>query len=330
MVVGEAAATATGARAAAAASREAAFLKNATPAQRRQFNLDKDAQQAEHNVRNLNTQFQVMSRRVQQAEHLIGNWSQHLVANLNLANAVIAHMAAPVRELVGLHNPAKVAQFDLAMKDAQAVVGRELVVVMDAFTRSARKVGDTLAGFEPVMEPAMKSVADMVDAIGNSLSQVMKDCAPEIRALADTIRDLADAATVAAAAVPGATTGLYGAKSKEEREGFWAGFRGGMMGPPSSSGKFNEKATSVGASAQEARFVDAKSISNEAIKNAMMVGAGQKTAEQSLADINRQLGDFFGWAKGQGSGDVAKGGENDGSWFQQAWGGMWRRSMTQQ
>jgi hypothetical protein len=274
----------------------------------------------------MNNMLGQMDRRFMQAERSGSQFSSKLVGYLNAANEAVASMAAPVRNLVALANPAKARMFDIAAMDASAVVGRELIPVLDAFTRTARKVGDTVAGFEPVVEPAMKAVADLVDDIGTGMREAAIECEPEIRLLTEAIVTMAKEAGWAArhlGTFASLNFGLVNAIDKAT---------GGA--PPGR--RFDPRATSRGAAAQEARFVGAKELADEAIKNAMtLAGTGQqrKTQEQTLQDINKQLADFFGWAKGQSggagpAGSGGEGGDGGGWWLSRSMEGMMRRAQT--
>lgn len=81
--------------------------------------------------------------------------------------------AAPVAALVKLSNPGPVAQFELVMKDAYAVLGRQLVPVLKAFTYGFQKLGDVFAKLEPIIAPFFETVGavmmDMFDTIASAL-----------------------------------------------------------------------------------------------------------------------------------------------------------------
>lgn len=223
-------------------------------------------------LKQMSAQWLVFNARLHHGTGLLTGWTSAYVGHLNAVTNAIGHMAEPVKALVALANPARAQMFELAMMDAHAVVGRMLIPVMDAFTRTARRWGDTMAGFEPVMEPANKALANMVDSIGVGLRDAAIKAEPAIVLLTDAIVVMADSAGQAA---------LYmGAVS----EALLAGLKYLRPG----TRHFDPNRTSMGAAVRETRFVGAKDIANEAIKNALMLGAGvdkEKTTEGLLENI---------------------------------------------
>ena len=334
MVVGEAAATATGARVAAAAAGadataagkltkdlvksqgifSTAAMKAADDFRRMAQDaktLGKAADEAEAGVKGLQTQTQMMTIAAMRGEKAAGGFTGHFVGMLDKMASTVDHLAAPVASFVALANPAKAAQFELTMRNAHAVVGRELIPMMDAFTRTAQKVGDVMAGFEPVFEPAIKAVADMVDEIGTDLVKAAIECEPELKLLAIAIEQVARTAAV------GSYLLLRGLEFSRHPFG-----RDEETNPKGRFG-FDPTRSSRGAAAQEARFVGAKTVADEAIKMALTIGATTQDKQlTTLESIDRNIAKL---AEDKAGGDQAKPGLLPGGRGGDADGGVARQ-----
>lgn len=105
----------------------------------------------------------------------------------------VKSLAEPIAALVKLNNPAAVKAFDRAMADAYATIGKQLLPVMQALTRSAKVMGDTYAGLETHLRPAIKGIADALESAFKAVSEAALKNAPAIAALAVTIGEMAKA-----------------------------------------------------------------------------------------------------------------------------------------
>ena len=298
MAIGEAAATATGARAAATAAgadvkaqekltkglvkSQGIFSPEAAKASRDLETFAKDAKflgdaaaKADARVKGLQAGTTAMTVGMLSADRATHGFMGHFVGMLDAMAHTVDHLAGPVRDFVALANPAKAQMFDLAIKDAHAVVGRELIPVLDAFTRTARIAGDTMAGFEPVVEPAVRAVAELVDDIGTGLREAAVECEPEIRLLTEAIVVMAKEAGFWARNLGGLASLNFGVLNALDK----------ATGGPPEGRKFDPTRTSRGAAAQEARFVGAKTIADEAIRSALTLGA--TTEQKQLTELEK-------------------------------------------
>jgi hypothetical protein len=191
---------------------------------------------------------------------------------------VVKAAAGPVAELAAVHNPARVEAFTRALNDAYGVVGRLLTPVMDAFTRSARKVGDLMARMEPVIEPAMNAIAGLVENIFDQFVQTYEKNAPIFDMLATVIKNVAEAVSSAVTLI-GKAIRLVLAPMQ-------------MLAAALGFGKTeNPDASAVGAARRDARFVGPKQISDDAIKSSLMQGIGREKppTEKHLENINKNI-----------------------------------------
>lgn len=238
-----------------------------------------------------------------QSSDLIGSLAASITGKMGKALTMwigwVEAAAKPIEELVRVANPAHADAFMRAVNDAFGVVGRMLIPVMDAFTRTARKVGDAVAGLEPVFRPAMDAIAHLVDVVGDELKRSIQEQAPVFELLADAIKQAAEAASVAARIFGEAWRMLGGVGRFAARQ---LGFDGGT---------FNKDASAFGAAARTARFVQPKQIADDAIKASLMASipgknTGKKPEERSadtldkiLAFLERTpLGSVFGRSDG--------------------------------
>src|SRR5262245_57781531 len=194
----------------------------------------------------------------QRASNPVGQLASAITGKLTDSATALGGMvdsaARPIASLVRVHNPAVARQFTIAMEDAYGVIGRMLVPAMNAFTGVARKVGDLMAGLEPVFRPAIAALSGLIAVVGDELVKTVKENAPAMEMFATAIGRVAQAAT-AAARVIGTLARVVNAIGGSRIARF-LGFTGGS---------FDEKATSVGAAARTARFVAPKEIADDAI-----------------------------------------------------------------
>ncbi len=187
--------------------------------------------------------------------------------------------AKPIEALVRLANPAQADAFQRAIKDAYAVIGRSLIPIMEAFTRSARKIGDAMAGLEPIMEPAMKKLAEFVDELSTGIAKAIADSPETFKLLSSAIQMAVE------------QTKVWIPLLEQQAQ-----IMNMMMAPENlifGSGKgpgFDKNATSAGAAARGAQFVQPKQIADDMIKNALNMGVGAKqTDNQALNSIDETL-----------------------------------------
>jgi hypothetical protein len=225
---------------------------------------------------------------------------------------IVKSAADPIEHLVRLFNPAKADVFVRAMTDAFAVVGRMLTPVLDAFTGVARKVGDLMAGMEPVLAPAMAAIAELVKVIGDEVVKTIRDNMPFFEMLAAVITKVAQAAATAVQILGEAIRAF---------NRMFGGRIARMLGFDGSS--FDPKASSVGAAARQARFQAPKELSNDAIKNALQIGkegVKAKKPEERSADalekiqgwLERNTGGLLGLIGGGGKDEKGKGSPTGG------------------
>lgn len=206
----------------------------------------------------------------------------------------IEEAAKPIESLVRVANPAQADAFARAIRDAYGVIGRSLIPVMQSFTVVARKMGDVMAGLEPVVAPTMKNIAGLVERAG--------------AALADTIVKSADLFKLVAYSIDLVIiqTRLWIPLLQEQARIMNTGYKyGSVAGIWTDIGektgvlekrKFDPNASGVGAAARQAQFIQPKELSNELIKNALMMGVGgQKTEKKAINDIDKNIGDIAKW-----------------------------------
>jgi len=193
----------------------------------------------------------------------------------------VEQAAKPIESLVRVANPAIANAFGRAVSDAYGVVGRMLIPIMNAFTGVARKVGDVMAALEPTFQPAINAIAKLVEVIGNEFVKAAREHAPVFEAMAEVITRVAEAASTAAKVLGFLVRTFNNVFQMIARI---AGFTGRSM---------DNNRSAVGAAAREARFVQPKQLSDEMIRNSLMMGVGQeqqKTPEQALNSIDKIAG----------------------------------------
>ena len=227
----------------------------------------------------------------QLASKITGQLAKALTMWIGFLDAV----AKPIADLVQIANPAIMEAFTRAVNDAFGVVGRSLIPVLNAFTQVARKVGDLMAGLEPVFEPAITAIAELVRTIGDEFVKTAKENAPVFEMMAAMLKSAAQAAT----AMTKVLGELWRAFNRlvGSRIARLLGFSGDSFDPNRSA---------VGSAARNARFVEPKAIADEAIRSSLMMGVGQKKdPEQALRDMDDTITkildfmrDRWGQAKG--------------------------------
>ncbi len=211
--------------------------------------------------------------------HSLPELTQTFVGTLTTFVRGIDDAAKPIQSLVRLANPAQAEAFDRAIKDAYAVIGRSLIPIMEAFTRSARKIGDAMAGLEPIMEPAMKKLAEFVDELSTGIAKAIADSPETFKLLSSAIQMAVE------------QTKVWIPLLEQQAQ-----IMNMMMAPENlilGSGKgpgFDKNASSAGAAARQAQFVQPKQIADDMIKNALNMGVGaKKTDNQALNSIDDTL-----------------------------------------
>lgn len=216
--------------------------------------------------------------------------STKFVKALKFGIDMLAEAAAPVEALVRIHNPARAQLFLVAINNAYGVIGRMLTPIMDAFTRSARKLGDLLAGMEPVVAPLIRAIANLIDTVGTHYLEMLKEHGGALQFMADVLTTVTQNATAAAHGILILADALY----KLARVTGSPLLLASGFGSPMS--RFDPNRTAWGAAGQQARFVGAKAVSDEAIKAAMMQGVVQKTPELTeLEGIHTVLNNLYDW-----------------------------------
>lgn len=200
---------------------------------------------------------------------LAGTITGKMAKALTLWIGWVEAAAKPIENLVRVANPAIADAFGRAISDAFGVVGRMLIPVMNEFTVVARKVGNVLAGLEPVFRPAIAAIANLVEVVGDEFVKLATENAPVFELMADVIVKVAEAAAVAARVIG----------ELADRLARLPRFIARQLGFDGSS--FNRNASSMGAAARQARFVQPKEISNDAIRNSLLASIGQKSPEQN-------------------------------------------------
>jgi hypothetical protein len=240
-------------------------------------------------IKGLSQQFQGLTQRARQGAHAVTQFAMSISGQATKAMTLwidtVQSMAAPVEQLVRVANPAAAERFAMAVRDAYGVVGRLLTPVLDAFTRVARKVGDVMAGLEPVFRPVVSAVSQFIDVVGDEFTQYIARQAPVFEMLAAVLGEVVQVATIAARAV-GMLVERIGGIARGIAQFF--GFDGS---------KFDPKATGVGAAARNARFVQPKEIANDAIRNALMAGRPADTEKGYLKSIDDRLKNFIEWVE---------------------------------
>lgn len=255
-------------------------------------NMEKAAHQEQQMVRAL-TYTTIAGTQVHRMfTGLASTISGHFVKSLTLAVDVLAAAAAPVEALVRLHNPARADLFVKRLADAQAVIGRMLVPVLDAFTRAAMKVGNTMAGLEPVFAPLMSSVSNFIDMLATKWTDYMRKHGGLMENFIDVAAKVVDATT----AVVGGLFDLLDVLLKVQRV-LPGGSMLGVIGWNRGASRFDPARTAFGASANQARFVSAKTAADEAIKSAMMQGLTPKKSPEleKLSSIDETLNRLYDW-----------------------------------
>lgn len=131
----------------------------------------------------------------------LGGMSKALVSHMTLGADAIKAMADPIKNLVGLSNPAAIKQFDLALNDAYATMGNLLLPVLQALTRGARGMGDTYATLGSSIAPVMDGIASAMDTVFKEIGSVARENAGAIELLSEALGFAARAGGFVAAMV---------------------------------------------------------------------------------------------------------------------------------
>ena len=228
------------------------------------------------------------------ASHVLANMggivSGKLVGALTAGISAVEQFAAPIAQLAQLANPAKVRMFAIALEDAQAVIGRMLLPVMDALTRAARKVGDYYAAMEPVIGPVIAKIGEFIDHVFTKIGELAQKNAPLIEMMADALITVADVAMKVVDAMAFVMTKLTWIQRQIGR----------LFGYGEQTMKADFRRSSMGAAVRQVSFVAPKTLADTAIKNALMHGYNQKPArppEKTLESIDEKLAKFLRMAQ---------------------------------
>ncbi len=200
---------------------------------------------------------------------------------------ILKSMSQPFSDLVAGHSPGVTRQLDIAFRDLYGVMGRALVPVVQAFTPLVRKLGDTFAGMEPVIAPAVRAVSFFIDKVGGRWIEGLQKRAGMLEMVVTVFERI----TTAAAYVVTAGMDLIDFVLKPMfRLASAFGFGGNS---------FNKDATSLGAGMRPVKASAAKDISDEAIKNALILGQSPKQTptEGYLSEIQRIADDILTWLR---------------------------------
>ncbi len=180
------------------------------------------------------------------------------------AVSAISAVGSAMVSMAAKASPAAFERFQIATEDAQAVLGRVFVPVLELATEGIRTVGDVLAEILPSSKEMREALAPLQDAF----TQIKDSIAPLIPYL------------------KGAVTGFIavGAKIAEFTAKTLANFFKWVgMYEEGSSKAFAGK--SLGASAQPAQFMDVKSYLRQSYEKAASMGAEGKTPEEHLSKL---------------------------------------------
>jgi hypothetical protein len=109
--------------------------------------------------------------------------SQHFsgaIDNFTLLADTIGGLGNKIAPFISAANPGKVEQFNLAMRDFHAVLGKALMPAMESFTRIARKVGDVFAQLQPIFEEFFAQVGGFFEDVFEGIANALKANAPLI------------------------------------------------------------------------------------------------------------------------------------------------------
>jgi hypothetical protein len=131
---------------------------------------------------------QAMEQALGPTRRLVGalnEMGQVITSGLLAPMNAVKGLADAIGPLVAKANPAVIWHFTRALDNFQAIIGQQLTPVMQGVTIWLEKMGDTMAGFTPVLQP-------LFDQIGQSLSDlavILRECmiavAPFVEVLAD-------------------------------------------------------------------------------------------------------------------------------------------------
>jgi hypothetical protein len=131
---------------------------------------------------------QAMEQALGPTRRLVGalnEMGQVITSGLLAPMNAVKGLADAISPLVAKANPAVIWHFTRALDNFQAIIGQQLTPVMQGVTIWLEKMGDTMAGFTPVLQP-------LFDQIGQSLSDlavILRECmiavAPFVEVLAD-------------------------------------------------------------------------------------------------------------------------------------------------
>lgn len=223
--------------------------------------------------------FRNLGQQIQMGAHAVSRFASSIsdtaVKAMTAWIGVVDHMAAPIAKLVQVANPAVAERFYRALADAYAVVGHALTPVMEAFTRAARKVGDVMAGLEPTFRPVMQAVERFIDTTVGVFGRLVEKQAPVFELMANVFTKVADAATFLVRVFGGFIDTFNGISRTVAQ---LLGFKGDS---------FDKNATSQGQAFRQSRMTQPKGIADEAIKNAIGVGLGQKPKPPELTALEK-------------------------------------------
>jgi phage-related protein len=278
-------ATAAGGEAAAGAAASSAAASSAGNMAKGLQAANQAMGQVTNSLGNVTSKFTIFQNLV---TGLAGEVGGALVKNLTTALDMLKSFSDPIAQLVALHNPGRMLLFQRALMDAYATIGRMLVPVLDAVTRSFRKVGDLLAGMEPVLSPLIDAISEFIDKAVGAWIGYMKTNMGAIEMMIDAL--------VVVVKVVGMAVEAF-LKLAKVMTTFVRSIAS-LLGYSAEESRFDKSRTSRGAASVNARFVGAKEISDEAIKNALMQGAEggkKKKPEEFLSSIDKTAKSILEW-----------------------------------
>lgn len=252
--------------------------------ERTAFESAQRSKQFGDNLRTINQQLAFANVNIVAFGRYIGEIPHKFVASATLAIDTLSHAAQPFVNLVSRNNPAVTKQWELALNDAYGVLGRSVIPIVQAFTRTARTLGDTMAGLEPVFEPAIQQFGQLIDDLAQFANEVVRDNLVAFHGLAGMLE-------IVTFNVRTLTAGL---------RIFYEASGAAMFNRFFGQGLFNQNATSMGAGIRSAKQVTAaEELQNDLIKNALMTGAGKQDVQERqvgfLEQIAIKANDIYNW-----------------------------------
>lgn len=132
---------------------------------------------------------QAMSQTGQATDQLTRNLGQ-LHPHFGKLAAHLSQMANDAARYVQAFAPAEVDLFHQAIKDLNASIGEQLVPVVRLARDVFRAIGDTIAGFTPVVRPLVQAFTEMVGPVFVAVTQVFREVGTALLPLAPVVRQV--------------------------------------------------------------------------------------------------------------------------------------------